>query len=324
MVHQFLDTVNEYGLLKKNYRVLVGISGGADSVCLLDLLRLVAPKFNLHLQGIHINHQIRANAERDESFVRKLSQSWGIGLTVVTVDAIDYARRHKLGLEEGARYLRYHHYRRVARIMNCDVVALGHTADDNLETVIYNLVRGSGRRGIGGIPVSREIFIRPLLKVTRQAVRDYLRSRSVEWIEDESNEDTRFTRNLIRLQVVPLLEQINPSVRENVLRSCELLNAEDVFLDSLATQALNKISRVNANQILIDIPKFIRYNIVLKRRIIKLLVPEIDAAGIERILDLVTRGCQGRHQLKANVLIGINKNLMHISKTGRRLSVDAD
>jgi tRNA(Ile)-lysidine synthase len=234
------------------------------------------------------------------------------------VNTCAYARRKKLGLEEAARELRYYHYRRWAAKSSCDVVALGHTADDNLETVIYNLVRGSGRRGLGGIPIVRDIFIRPLLKVTRRSVRDYLQARSIEWIEDETNDDPRFMRNLIRHQVVPVLEKINPAVRENVLRTCELLNAEDDFLNLLAELALQKIRQRNFPQVSIDINRFNRYNIVLRRRIIKLLIPEIDATGVERVLDLVSRSCTGSHQLKTGITLRIGKKLMEITKKARR------
>lgn len=324
VLHQFLDTVNEYNLLRKNYRILVGISGGADSVCLLDLLNIVTPRFNLELWAIHINHQLRPEAQRDETFVRKLVGSWGIPLKVVKVNTLAFGRRHKIGIEEAARQLRYYYYQRIAKKLKCDAVALGHTADDNLETVIYHLVRGSGRRGLGGIPFIRNIFIRPLLKITRRAVRDYLTARSIEWIEDESNQDTKFIRNLIRLQVVPVLEKINPSVRENVLRSCELLRTEDSFLDSLAERALKKIYLLSSrNQPTIDINRFNRYNLVLKRRIIKLLIPEIDANGVERVLDLISRKCAGSHHLKMGTVIRINENLMEIVNICRR-STGAD
>ncbi|MGC9110514.1 MAG: tRNA lysidine(34) synthetase TilS [candidate division WOR-3 bacterium] len=322
VLHRVLDTINEYGLLRNDFRVLVGISGGADSVCLLDLLRLIAPRFNLWLSAIHINHQLRSTAIRDEIFVRELAKSWGIKLTVVRVNTSAYAQRKKMGLEEAARELRYYHYQRWAAKLGCDVVALGHNADDNLETVIYNLVRGSARRGVAGIPIARDIFIRPLLKVTRRAIRDYLKARSLEWIEDETNQDTRFMRNLIRLQVVPVLEKINPAVQENVLRSCELLRSEDDFLDTLAGRILQKISRSDQSRVSIDIKRFNRYNIVLKRRIIRLLLPEIDAAGVERVLDLVGRKCAGSHQLITNITLKVGRELVEITKKGRG-TVDA-
>jgi len=308
VAHQFLETVKKYRLLRSKSRVLVAVSGGADSVCLLDLLRIAAPRFNLKLYGIHINHRLRESAERDEGFVRRLFESFGTELTVVRADVRAYARRHRLGLEEAARALRYYHFQRLAGKLGCDTVALGHTADDNLETVILNLVRGAGLRGLGGIPIRREMFVRPLLEIGRQAIREYLQARGIEWVEDESNEDIRFRRNLVRQQVVPVLEQLNPAVRENVLRSCALLRAEDLFLDFLASRVLERIGVFQRNRAVIDIKEYNDYNYILRRRMVRLLVPELDALGVERVLDLAERGCQGRHQLKAGIDVYITKD----------------
>lgn len=318
--HRFIETVEEFKLLKEKSRVLAGISGGADSVCLLDLLRIVAPKYKLRISGIHINHGIREDADRDEEFVRNLARQWNIRLVVVKVDVPSFARRNKIGLELAARHLRYLHYRQTAQKLKCDVVALGHTADDNLETVIHNLVRGTGMRGLCGIPVQRDIFIRPLIRVTRQEVRDYLRARSLEWIEDETNRDIRFTRNLIRHQIIPLLEQINPGVRENVLRTSELLRQEDRFLNALAKQILSRIAICQGRRMLIDIQLINKYNLVLKRRIIKLLAPSIDALNVERVLDLITRNCTGQHPIQSNVVLRIENGKAEIIDRSSELS----
>ncbi len=323
VAHQFLDTVNKYRLLHDNSRVLVAVSGGADSVCLLDLLRIVAPRFNLKLYGIHINHRLRESAERDEKFVRRLFESFGTELTVVRADVRGYARRHRLSLEEAARVLRYYHYQRVAGKLKCDTIALGHTADDNLETVILNLVRGAGLRGLGGIPIRRDIFVRPLLEIDRRAIRGYLQARGIGWVEDESNLDVRFKRNLIRQEVVPVLKKINPAVVENVLRGCEIISQENAFLDFLASRVLEKVGSFARRQASIDIKEFNSYNNILKRRMIRLLLPELDALGVEQVLSLIKKSCQGRHHLKAGIGIIIKDKELKIPLTVRR-SQDGD
>ncbi len=305
VVHRFIDTIEEYQLLKEDGHVLAGISGGADSVCLLDLLRLIAPRYKLRISGIHINHGIRVNADQDEMFVRNLTQQWDIRLVVVKVDTPSFARKHRMSLETAARHLRYLHYQRTAKRLACDKVALGHTADDNLETVIYNLARGAGLRGLCGIPVHRDIFIRPLIKITRKEIRSYLEARSLKWVEDETNTDVRYTRNLIRLQIIPAMEKINPAVRENVLRTGELLRSEDCFLETLAQKALNRIGKFSSKRVLIDIKRFNSYNLVLRRRIIKLIAPEVSSDHVERILDLITRKCHGSHCIQAGIVVRI-------------------
>ncbi|MEO0022716.1 MAG: tRNA lysidine(34) synthetase TilS, partial [candidate division WOR-3 bacterium] len=314
VVHRFIDTIEEYQLLERGGHVLAGISGGADSVCLLDLLRLIAPRYKLRISGIHINHGIRVNADQDEMFVRNLTQQWDIRLVVVKVDTPSFARKHRMSLETAARRLRYLHYQRTAKRLACNRVALGHTADDNLETVIHNLARGAGLRGLCGIPVHRDIFIRPLIKITRKEIRSYLEARSLKWVEDETNTDVRYTRNLIRLQIIPVMEKINPAVRENVLRTGELLRSEDCFLEDLAQKALSRIGKSNSKRVLIDIKRFNSYNVVLKRRIIRLIAPEITSNHVERIVDLITRKCVGTHCIQAGVVVRIRNAAVEITR----------
>lgn len=304
-------------------RILIGISGGADSVCLLDLFRAVAKKWRLELFGIHINHQLRQNAARDERFVKHLLDLWGIPLTVVRVNVTDFARRNKLGVEDAARQLRYKNYDRVAKRLRCNRVALGHNADDNLETIILNLIRGAGLRGLSGIPIRRDIFIRPLLKIRRDAIRDYLRARAIDWVEDETNEDVKFRRNFIRQEVVPVLKRLNPALADTVARTAAIIGAEDSFLDFLATRVLEKIAHPEQRQLLIDINEFNSYNNVLKRRMVKVLLPQIDADATERLIFLTERGKGGEYLLPGGIEVEIRRNVLKVPVFRQRI-LDAD
>ncbi|MGQ9678485.1 MAG: tRNA lysidine(34) synthetase TilS [bacterium] len=310
--HQFLDTVEQFRLINKEERVLIGVSGGADSVCLTDLLKAVARKWRLKLFAIHINHHLRSSAERDEEFVKDLFKRWGIKLTVVRVDVAGYAQRCSLGIEEAARQLRYETYRRMAKRLRCDRVALGHNADDNLETVILNLTRGAGLRGLAGIPIRRDIFVRPLLRVKREAIREYLRAREMRWVEDETNQDVRYRRNLIRQKIVPELKRLNPVVAENVAKLSAILAAEDKFLDFLATRVLERIACFDKEQVLIDNRKINSYNIVLKRRMIKVLLPQVDADTTERLIFLIESNRAGRYSLQGDTEVAIKKGFLTV------------
>ena len=152
---RFFATVKEHDLLPESASVLAAVSGGADSVCLLDLLRLAQSRFKLTLAAFHLNHGLRDSAARDEEFVRKLCREWRVELVVARADVARHAKRHKMGIEEAGRELRYQHLERVARKLKYTVIALGHTANDNLETMLLNLARGAGPRGLAGIPVQR-------------------------------------------------------------------------------------------------------------------------------------------------------------------------
>lgn len=285
---QFQETCAEHGLLPRGAKVLVAVSGGADSVCLLDLLRAVAPRAGLRLVGFHMNHRLRPAARGDERFVRDLFGSEPF--VVVRADVAGYSRRHRLSIEEAARTLRYRHMNRIAGRLGCEWAALGHTADDNLETMLLNLSRGAGLSGLTGIPVRRGIFVRPLIDIERRQVIEYLRGRGLSWVEDETNQDPRFRRNLIRLQVVPALRAVNPAVVSNARRAARLLTEEDEYLEAVVSEALDRVLGAGRRRSFIDCPAFANYNKALKRRMVRRLLPELDSDGIARAVDFLKQG----------------------------------
>ncbi len=299
----FLDTVEYYGLLSCGDRVLVAVSGGADSVGLLDLLNLVQERYELTLTGFHLNHGLRPTAARDQEFVSDLFRGLGIELVVSRARVRLFARRHKLGLEEAGRVLRYRHMLRVARLKECNRIALGHTANDNLETILLNLCRGTGPSGLAGIPVCRDRFIRPLIDIARPALEQHLRVRGIQWVEDQSNQDLDFRRNLVRHRVVPVLEQVNPRVVAHARRAAQLLDDENRLLDRIAAQAAVKCSQRRRRSVRIDTVRFRNYNTVLKRRVVRHLLPGLDSEDVESIIRLC-HGRPGTRLVLARGLIG--------------------
>jgi len=284
---RFQETVKRAGLLPEGAKVLVAVSGGADSVCLFDLLRAVAPGLGLELVGFHMNHGLRPTASRDERFVRGVFE---FRLVVVRSDVAAYSRSHGLGIEEAARTLRYRNMERVASKYNCDRIALGHTADDNLETMLLNLARGAGLSGISGIPVRRGPYVRPLIDIEREQIVRYLRARRLSWVEDETNQDPRFRRNLLRLQAVPALKAVNPEAAGNARRAAALLREEDEFMETLATEALSRVARVGKTRASVDCAAFENYNPVLKRRMVRHLLPGLDSDGIAKAVRFLRQG----------------------------------
>ena len=227
----------EYDMLPAGGAVLCAVSGGADSMCLLHLLRTLAPERGFTLRAAHFNHGLRGEeAGRDEAFVREICERWNIPLTVGRGETRPFAHREGLSIEEAARVLRYAFLEQAAGTEGCDRVATAHTADDNAETVLLHLVRGSGLQGLTGIPPRRGRIVRPLLSVTRAQVEEYCAAHEIPFVEDSTNADPAYTRNFLRLQVMPLLRQMNPRAAETLSAVAGRLRSDNEYLNAQAAQ----------------------------------------------------------------------------------------
>ncbi len=237
-------------LLKNPDRVIVGLSGGADSVALLHLLvhegyDCIAAHCNFHLRGEESN--------RDEEFVKNVCREWNVPLEVIDFKTEEIASDQKISIEMAARDLRYDWFGKLRIKYNADVVAVAHHSDDAAETFLLNLIRGSGIRGLSGMKPRNGYIIRPLLCVTRKEVEDYINLHQLAFVHDSTNSETLYTRNKIRLEILPLLEQINPSVKGSILRTAEYLNdTAEVYFSEIEKQR-SAISRFKEGRTLISI-----------------------------------------------------------------------
>ena len=239
----------EYDMLPRGGRVLCAVSGGADSVYLLHRLWLLRDTLGFTLVAAHYNHCLRgAESDRDEAFVRDFAARWcgpqriagpegeytlpAVELAVGRGDVAGEAARQGRGLEETARDMRYAFLRQTAQRLGCDRIATAHTADDNAETLLLHLIRGTGLQGMAGIAPRRGDLVRPMLTTTRREVEDYLGLYRLPHVEDSSNADERFTRNRIRRQVMPLLEELNPGFVRRMADTTRYLRADNDFLNA--------------------------------------------------------------------------------------------
>lgn len=213
--------------------ILCAVSGGADSMALLWSLWSMRKAHGLTVTAAHFNHRLRGEeSERDEAFVRDFCGRHGIELTVGSADVNAYAHEHGKSVEEAARILRYE----FLNSLPCDKLATAHNADDNAETVLLHLLRGSGLRGLCGISPVRGKLIRPLLQYSHEELVEYLRSEGIAWVEDSTNSCTDFTRNRLRREVMPLLKRENPNLLSAVTAQSMLLQQDDALLDSYAEE----------------------------------------------------------------------------------------
>lgn len=234
MKDKVLRWCRENGLLSPGQTVVCAVSGGADSVAMLHLLLSLRPRLGLTVHAAHFNHCLRGEeSDRDEAFVRTLCGSWDVPLTVSSGDVAARAQETGESLEEAARSLRYAFFASLGQ-----TVATAHTADDNLETVLLNLLRGTGLTGLSGIPPKRAFLIRPLLCLTRADILSYLDEHRLPHVEDSSNAADACVRNRLRHGVIPLLKAENPQLPETVLRETGLLRQDDAFLTAQAGLAL--------------------------------------------------------------------------------------
>jgi tRNA(Ile)-lysidine synthase len=269
-------------LLVPGEPLLAGVSGGADSVALLNML--VAGGCRPHI--CHLNHQLRGtDSDADAKFVRQLAKKHGLPFTIEKRDVAALAAKHKLSIEDAARRARHEFFAAVAQKTGIKTLALAHTADDQVETFLLKLLRGAGAAGLSGMEQEHQLggvrVIRPLLGVRRKEILDYLKTQKLSWREDASNADLRFTRNRVRHVLLPLLErEFNPAVRETLLRTAEILRDEDLYLTRRVSEAIYSPAYCGDE---IDVEAFRGWPPAVQRRVVRLwLGPEIEL-GFEHI-----------------------------------------
>jgi len=294
-------TIERYGMFSPGDRILVGVSGGPDSVCLLHILDRLRRGMGLSLHIVHINHGIRKReSKREEKFVDTLAHRMGVPITVKPVDVPSYAKKKRLTIEEAARDMRYKIFEGLARKLNAKKVALGHTASDQVETVLMHFLRGSGPRGLSGISPVRKLgsvsIVRPLIEVNREEILGYLKENNLTFSIDSSNRRIEYFRNRIRLRLLPhLRENYNKDIDGALLRLSEILKEENAYWERLVERAFGKVVSFQPGKILIDLRRFLRYNVVIQRRVLYRLFGGIVSLGqIEAIRNLAQKSARGK------------------------------
>ncbi|MFH1259737.1 MAG: tRNA lysidine(34) synthetase TilS [Elusimicrobiota bacterium] len=277
---KFKETITRYRMLKKGDCVLIGCSGGPDSVCLTHLFWRIKKEYGLRLKIIHFQHGLRGkNSLQDEEFVRRWVKELGEQLVVKKIDVYGYARKNKMGIEQAARELRYQWMETYARRFGFQRVSLGHNLGDQAETVMGNLIRGTGTLGLAGIPPIRKLgnsdveLIRPLLYLRRKEIERYLKISQLSFRFDETNRHTVFRRNRIRRELLPLLAEYNPRIRESLSHLAGILYEENLYWDKRIAALYPKIAARYKNQTAIDLSKLLRYNSFLQTKLLQRFLP---------------------------------------------------
>jgi len=276
---RFREFVQARSLLRTGDRLVVAVSGGVDSVVLLHLLVQECERLRLAVSVAHFNHGLRPGAaEEDAEFVRQLAGLWRLPVSIGHGSVEQEARRSGRGIEDAARTLRYAFLEEVRAATTSDRIATGHSADDNAETILLNLLRGSGVRGLSGIPVMRNEgrIVRPLLFATREEIVAYAGAAGLEWREDASNATDTHRRNIIRHHLLPVVrEKINPGVARTLMRSAELFGDIDRYLTNSARTGLDQVTLCRTGQeVRLSCPRLLAYPTVLQGLVLQIAVQE--------------------------------------------------
>lgn len=266
MLKKILEFSKKYNMFSSGDIVVCGLSGGADSVCLLLSLFRLKEQLGITLEALHVNHCLRgAESDRDEEFCRRLCAGLDIPFTAVSCDVDSYAAENRLSTEEAARKLRYGIFRRNSIGKK---LATAHNADDNLETVILNLVRGTALKGLAGIPPVRGNIVRPLLAVSRAEIESFLAENGQTFVTDSTNLSDDYTRNKIRHNIIPLMKELNPSLTDTSVRTIDGLRSENALIERLTDETEAKCRNGSSFTGLAE------YGEVIRRRCISRLLSE--------------------------------------------------
>ena len=272
LIEKLLRFNDRHRLFSRGQSILVGVSGGVDSVVLLHLFDRIRESWQLGIYVAHLNHQLRGDeADKDEAFVAELCQKMNVPCYSERWDVSTYARAHKLSLETAARQVRYQFFKVAADKFHCQLIATAHNANDQAETILDHLMRGTGVAGLAGIPVKRDRVIRPLLFADRKEIEGYARDSGLEFRRDSTNEEIIYRRNKIRHILMKIVQDFNPNAVQTLSRLGLIMRETDEYLQVQAEQALKSCQKhCDSDKIILDIIAFLAYFKVLQKYMIQI------------------------------------------------------
>jgi len=330
-------------LLGSRRPIVVAVSGGADSLCLLDAMVTLLVRAKRRIVVGHVDHMLRPGSLADSEYVRAVAGSYDLTFKVYTVSVSELATHDRRGIEETARIARYRALASADLSPGLPVVATGHTRDDSIETVLLHFLRGTGRRGLGGIcddevltipeidwpawpsPRTEVRVIRPLLDLGRADTVAYCEARGIRWLTDVTNADPRFARNRVRGHLLPVLRTYNPSVDKALIRMAETMRDEDSWLHAIASGRLHRLLRAADDGAALDIAGWRRQPLPLQRRMVRLIAAslghdEIGFEAVERALAVGSGSGPPRAELGGDVTVERRRDTLFFKRSQRKLN----
>jgi len=294
-----LSTIKRLNMISFNDKILVGVSGGPDSISLLNFLLSLKEKYHLTIYVAHLNHLLRGrDSDKDAEFVKKIADELNLTCQIENCDIYKYSKSHSLTIEEAARDSRYEFFNRTTKTFKANKIALGHHSDDQVETVLMRIIRGCGVDGLLGIPPVRGNIIRPLIECSRKDIEKYCQKYKLKYRNDLTNATPVYFRNKVRLELLPFLsENYNKNIKNNLLRFRTIVSDVAMYLQEETNAAFNKVvGKKCVGQVTIDLERLRVLSLVLQRRIIRKSIKivkgnlySINFKHIKQIISLIDR-----------------------------------
>ena len=313
------EFIKKYELIKSGEKIVFAVSGGPDSIFMLDILKKLKINNDLEFELIvaHVNHMIRKEAIEDEEYVIDFCKKNNIQCFTKRIDVLKYANNKKIGTEEAGRILRYEFFDEILKNEKAQKIAIAHNKNDKAETIIMNLLRGTGITGLKGIePIRENKYIRPILEIDRQEIEEYCTYNNLEPKIDKTNFENVYTRNKIRNVIIPYIkEEFNPNIIDTINRLSEVITEEDKFLEDISKKELETIVlSEKQNEIILDLKSFNNLNEVIQKRIILNVINKLlgNTVGIEKVhIEDIIKLCENNI---GNKFISPNKNIKILIK----------
>lgn len=306
---QVYNCIKKYKLINENDKIVIGVSGGPDSICILHVLNSLKEKLKIEIFVAHVNHMIREEADSETEYVQEFCASLGVECFVKKIDVIEYAKMHKIGTEEAGRVIRYDFFEEVAKKVSASKIVTAHNSNDKAETVLLNILRGSGLSGLKGIePIRDNKYIRPLIETERKDIEEYCAKNNLEPKIDKTNLESIYKRNKVRNDLIPYIQkEFNPNFLKTINRLSEVATEENEYMEKIVQITFKEINvgadasvcpktELNAhNQIVLDLKKFNNLELVIKRRVILYTISKVvgNTIGIEKVnIDEIIKLCK--------------------------------
>ena len=326
MEEKVLKTIQKYKLIESGDKIIVAVSGGPDSMCLLDVLRKLKEKLKIEIVVAHVNHSIREEADSETLYIKEYCNKHDIEIYIKKENVIELAKKDKIGLEEEGRKVRYKFFDEVLEKANANKIAIAHNMNDKAETVLMNIIRGSGSLGLKGIEPKRdEKYIRPLIEIQRSEIEEYCRINKLDPKHDKSNDDNTYTRNRVRNVLIPFLkENFNPNIINGINKLSIIMTEEQNYLEKIVNNIYNDVKiEEKPKTIVLELKKFNKEDVYIRKRLLFLAINKLfnNTKNIEKIhIDDIIKLCErniGNKYLtpNKNTKVYINKGKIFIIAT---------